>query len=111
MKFRTRHVVVLVTAPSPAVARKLASAALKARLVVCANLIPRIESHYWWRGRLEKSSETLILFKTTRVKLKPLERLILERHPYDTPEFMVAPIVAGNRRYLNWISSSLNPRA
>ena len=44
---------VLVTAPDLKTARKLARAALAARLVACANLIPRIESHYWWQGKIE----------------------------------------------------------
>ena len=49
----------------------------------------------------------LIIFKTARAKLKPLERLVIEEHPYDTPEFMVVSIHSGNRRYLDWISSSV----
>ena len=48
-----RFAVVLVTAPDMRVARKLAGAALKARLVACANLVPGIESHYWWREKLK----------------------------------------------------------
>ena len=42
---------VLVTAPDMKVARRLARAALAARLAACANLIPRLQSHYWWRER------------------------------------------------------------
>src|SRR5262249_16605236 len=98
---------VLVTAPSLVIARALARAALSARLVACANLLPKIESHYWWQGKLEASAEVLILFKTTQVKLKALEKLIVAKHPYDTPEFLVLPISAGNARYLDWLSASV----
>jgi periplasmic divalent cation tolerance protein len=97
---------VLVTAPDLKTARALARAALQARLVACANLIPRLESHYWWQGKLESSAEVLILFKTTRARLAALEKLILVRHPYDTPEFVVLPIAAGSRRYLDWLKTS-----
>src|SRR6185369_10419686 len=100
-------VLVLVTAPNPHISRALAKAALKTRLVACANLIPKIESHYWWQGKLESSAEALIIFKTTKAKLKALEKLIVAKHPYDTPEFLVLPIVAGNKRYLDWVSKSL----
>jgi len=84
----------------------LAKAALSERLVACANLIPKIESHYWWQGRIESSTEVLVIFKTTKAKLKALEKLVLEKHPYDIPEFIVLPISAGNQPYLDWVKSA-----
>src|SRR6266478_5741306 len=81
--------VVLVTAPDMRVARKLARAALDARLVACANLVPGVESHYWWQGKIERGSEVLLMLKTTRARLAKLEKLVLKLHPYDTPEFVV----------------------
>ena len=110
MKAARRFVVVLVTAPDLKTARRLAGAALKARLVACANLIPGIESHYWWQGKLERSAEVLILFKTARTKLPALEKLILARHPYDTPEFIALSVDSGNSRYLGWMGDACTPR-
>jgi len=107
MKSSSKFQLVLVTAPDVKTARALARAALKARLVACTNLIPKIESHYWWQGKIESSPEVLILFKTTRAKLSALEKLILAKHPYDTPEFIALPLSAGNRRYLAWIGASV----
>ncbi len=102
-----RHAVVLVTAPDLKAARKLARAALREKLVACANLVPKVESHYWWQGKLKKGAEVLILFKTTRAKLAALERCVLANHPHDTPEFVALDLVAGNRGYLDWISESV----
>src|SRR5213592_83373 len=110
MKQASNAVLVLVTAPNLDTAPALAKAALGARLVACANLIPRIESHYWWQGKMESSAEVLIIFKTTKAKLKALEKLIVAKHPYDTPEFIVLPITAGNKRYLDWVGASVNPK-
>ena len=98
----------LVTTPDLKTARALAQSALSARLAACVNLIPKIESHYWWRGKIDSSAELLIVFKTTGAKLEALEKLILKKHPYDTPEFIVLPIIAGNKRYLNWVSASVS---
>jgi periplasmic divalent cation tolerance protein len=95
---------VLVTAPNVKTARQLARAALEGRLVACANLIPRIESHYWWQGKIEKSPEVLIIFKTSARRLARLERLILEKHPYDTPEFIEMKLTRGTERYLAWLT-------
>jgi uncharacterized protein involved in tolerance to divalent cations len=74
MKSATKQLLVVVTAPSLTVARKLAKAALEARLVACANLIPRLESLYWWEGKLEKATEVLLLMKTTQARVDDLER-------------------------------------
>ena len=106
MKRAAAFRVVLVTAPDLKTARKLAQAALTAKLVACANLVPKIESHYWWQGKLESSAEVLIVFKTTRAKLAALEKLVVALHPYDTPEFITLSLAEGNAKYLDWLAAS-----
>jgi periplasmic divalent cation tolerance protein len=103
MKATARFRIVLVTAPDLKTARRLARAALRQRLAACANLIPGLESHYWWGGKIESSREVLLLFKTPASLVPKLERLILEEHPYDTPEFVAFPLTAGTERYLAWL--------
>src|SRR6266496_6684448 len=107
MRPRGEFAVALVTAPDLKTARKLAQAALQARLAACANLIPKIESHYWWQSKLERGSEVLLLFKTTTARLARLEKLILEKNPYETPEFIVLSINRGNEHYLAWLRESI----
>ena len=101
------HVLVLVTAPDLKTARKLAQAALKKRLIACANLSPGIESHYRWRGKIEIGAEVLMVLKTTPLRLSALEKLIVAKHPYDTPEFIVLTLSGGNERYLDWLENSV----
>lgn len=107
MKDQDKPALVLVTAPNRRVARKLARAALAERLVACANLVPAIESHYWWEGKIQTGTEVLILFKTTVRRLGGLERFVAARHPYDTPEFLVLSPSQGSRRYLDWVRASV----
>lgn len=109
MKSAAAFAVVLVTAPDRKVARALAAAALEARLAACVNLVSAVESHYWWEGRLERSAEVLLLLKTRRRLLPDLERLLREKHPYDTPEFLAVPLMAGSERYLAWLGDALRP--
>ena len=107
MKRIGKYAVVLVTAPDAKTARSLARAALESRLIACANLMPRVESHYWWQGKIEAGKEVLLLMKTTLARLAALEKLIVARHPYDTPEFIVLPVSRGSRRYLTWVEASV----
>jgi periplasmic divalent cation tolerance protein len=106
MKSAAKSALVLVTAPDLKTARALARAALKARLIACANLVPKIESHYWWQGKIESAAEVLLVLKTQKSRLDALEKLILARHPYDTPEFLVLPLNAGSQKYLDWLAAS-----
>jgi periplasmic divalent cation tolerance protein len=98
-----KFAIVLVTAPDLKTARALAKVALQEKLIACANLIPKIESHYWWHGKIESGAEVLLVLKTQKSKLTALEKLILANHPYDTPEFLVLSLSAGNKKYLDWL--------
>ena len=108
MKATKAVVIVLVTAPDKRTARKLASAALNAKLIGCANLIANIESHYWWERKIQRGNEVLLLLKTTSERLNMLEKLILSLHPYDTPEFIVLTVNRGNKRYLAWLAGAIH---
>ena len=94
----TNPLVALVTAPDLKTARRLAKIILQSRLAACANLVPKIESHYWWDGKLEKSAEVLMILKTTSARLPELQKAVLENHPYDTPEFIVLSTWYSNSR-------------
>ncbi len=103
---KTDYRVVMVTAPSTAVARKIAKSALEKHLIACCNILPGVESLYRWQGKIERGNEVLLLLKTDRARLPELEADVLKNHPYDTPEFVVLKIEAGNKRYLDWIQAS-----
>jgi periplasmic divalent cation tolerance protein len=107
MKTKSLFAIVMVTAPDLKTARKIARAVLAARLAACVNLLPGIESHYWWEGKLETGKEVLMLLKTRTARLAALEKFVLANHPYDTPEFVVLDSNQGNKRYLRWIMESV----
>lgn len=102
---KSKYCIVLVTVPNKAVGRRLAGQCLKARVAACVNLVPGLESHYWWQGKLDAGREVLMLIKTRDRLLGALEKLILQHHPYETPEFVVLRIAGGNANYLQWIMS------
>lgn len=106
MKSAARFSLVLVTAPDLKTARMLARAALEAHLAACANLLPKLESHYWWKNKIESASEILIIFKAPKSKLAALEKLVCSRHPYETPEFLAFSLDCGNQKYLDWLDIS-----
>lgn len=107
MKSAQRFVLVLVTAPDVTVARRLAQKAVEEKLAACASFVPKLESIYWWKGKIERSAEVLILFKTPRRLLAQFEALILSNHPYDTPEILAVEFSKGTPKYLSWLAESV----
>lgn len=103
----TRYVIGYVTCASRAEARRLARAVLNKRLAACVNIVPAIESHYWWQGRLATGKELLLVIKTTENHVGELTRLIRREHSYDTPEIIFTRLSGGDRRYLRWLRQSV----
>jgi periplasmic divalent cation tolerance protein len=97
------YVVVLVTAPSADAGRDVAGALLERKLAACVNVVPSIASLYTWEGKLCRDEEALLVIKTTAAAFDDLAAVVRDVHPYDVPEIIALPIVAGSQDYLDWI--------
>jgi periplasmic divalent cation tolerance protein len=97
------HFVVLVTAPSRGVGKDIARALLEQRLAACVNVVPSIASLYTWEGELCSEEEVLLVIKSTGAAFDRLAAAVRDAHPYDVPEIIALPIVAGSQGYLDWI--------
>ncbi len=98
---------VYMTAPSEDVALSLARSAVGAQLAACGNLVPGIRSVYRWKGEICDDAEFLVLFKTTPDRLDALRMHLVEAHPYDCPEVIATPVVAGHPAYLAWVRENV----
>lgn len=101
---------VLVSCPTAAVARRLAGALVRSRLAACVNVLSSVESTFWWKGKVDRSREALLLIKTTATRFTQLRRTVIALHPYEVPEVIALPLVAGAQPYLRWLVSSVSPR-
>jgi periplasmic divalent cation tolerance protein len=101
---------VSTAAPSREVADAIALALLERRLAACVQVVGPVRSTYRWQGSIESAEEWLCLIKTTRARYDALERAIRELHPYETPEVIALPIVAGDAAYLRWISDQIDAK-
>ncbi len=103
--FRMSAFLVFSTAPNRAAARKIARTVLNMRLAACAHLAPAGESHYGWKGRLERAREIMLTFKTSKKALPLLMRTLKKVHPYETPEILAVRVDCGDPAYLKWLIS------
>lgn len=104
---RTDFVIIFVTSSSSEEAGRITSSLLKKRLIACSNTIPRIESRFWWKGKIDKAKEVLILMKARDRDFPKIEKEVKRLHSYEVPEIIAVPIIAGSKEYLGWIEENI----
>lgn len=99
------HIAVLITAADEEEARLISRVLLKQRKAACANIIPGVNSLFWWQEKIDSARESLLVIKTRSALLDEVIQLVKEIHSYDVPEIIALPIIGGNRDYLEWIDN------
>ena len=90
-------------------AQKIVRDLVEKRLVACAQVIGPISSTYWWREKIEEAEEWLCIMKSREDLYEHIEKTLKRIHPYDEPEILATPVVAGSRSYLAWLDEQVNP--
>ena len=106
-KKMTDKIVVLVNCSTSDEAKNIGKYLVEQRLAACVNIIPMMQSWYWWEDKVTQDNEVLIIIKTSRKKFSKLEREVVRLHSYAVPEVVALQIVEGSDNYLNWIDSAL----
>jgi len=88
-------------------AKEIAKKVVEEKLAGCVSIIPGVNSTYYWQGKLETSSEFILIFKTTRKKIKDLREYIKKIHTYEVPELATIK-VNFNKSYKNWLINYVN---
>jgi periplasmic divalent cation tolerance protein len=100
--------VVLCTFPDQDMARRISKEIISENLAACVNLIPAVESIYPWEGKIEQAKEVLAIFKVSTIDFKNFEKLLLEKHPYETPEIIAIVPDQVSEGYLKWVLDMSN---
>lgn len=101
------YIQVFTTVEKKEDAEKIAHIAVEKRLAGCVQILGPIKSIYWWKGKIENADEYLCILKSKKNLYTELEKVIKEIHPYQTPEIIAMPIVAGYEGYLRWLDGEL----
>ena len=103
----TGKIIIFITASSKKEAHKFADILLTRRKAACVNVVPRVDSSFWWRGKLDTARENLLIIKTKASLLEDVVNLVKAAHGYEVPEIIALPIIGGNEDYLKWIDNEL----
>ena len=98
-----------IPCPNKESAAQIARTLLEEKLVACANIVPGMESLYWWEGKIETSSECILLLKTLKTSdaENRIQKRVSELHLYEVPCVMTLPVLGINAPYKKWLEESL----
>lgn len=100
-------IVVLVTCPQDS-GEKIAQVLLEKKLCACVNIVGKLNSLFWWQGKIETEKESLLIIKTKASLFSQLEKEVRSLHPYDVPEIISFVPEKISKPYLSWLDAELN---
>ncbi len=86
-------------------ADKISMRLLRKRLIACANIFP-VNSMYWWKGKIAKGNEYVMIAKTNDKNFKKLESEIKNIHSYEIPCILRINTTV-NMEYEAWMGKEL----
>jgi len=135
----TEYAAYYVTVPSKKIAYAVSRSLVESKLAACVNIIPGVESVYFWEDKVrtplralslslppsltpslhssslllkqvEKDQELLLMIKSRAGLLDKIVKRVKQEHEYDTPEVIAVPILGGSGDYLDWLKANTLPR-
>lgn len=95
---------IYITAANKKEALSLGEKIVEEKLAACVNVIDKMESIYFWEGKLRHDKEAILIIKASEANNQKIIRRVKELHSYSCPAILVIPIVDGNKDYLKWLS-------
>jgi len=103
---KTDRIIVLITAGSEEEAHNIAESLVKEKKAACVNIVPTVDSLFWWEGKIDSARESLLLVKTKTSLFPEVVELVKRTHSYEVPEVIALPIIAGSDDYLKWLDAA-----
>jgi periplasmic divalent cation tolerance protein len=97
----------IITVDKEETAEKIVDSLLDEHLIACGNIIPNVNSYFYWNNKKQNTNEVIVLLKTDKSKFPDLVKKIKELHPYELPEIIGIPISYGLPEYIKWVEDSV----
>ena len=101
------YIILLITTDTAEEAQQISRVLLEQRKAACINIVPKVDSLFWWDDKLDSARENLLIVKSKASLLSEVIELVKSVHSYTVPEIIALPIIGGNPDYLEWIGKSL----
>lgn len=105
-------ILIYITCENRAEAEKIGEHLLKLRLTGCVNIFDNVSPMFFWppkEGIIDRSSEVVLLVKTTWKNYAAIEAEVTKIHSYDVPCIFAIPVMAMADTYHGWLTSEMDP--
>jgi len=85
----------------------ISSTLIKESLAACTNILDGMTSVYMWEGKVEESSEAILIVKTNATMVPAVIKRIEEIHSYEVPCVFSIKIEECSKDFLKWLETSL----
>ncbi len=99
-------IMIYITCKDVKEAKRITHHLLKKKLIACANIIPRINSIYPWKGKMIDDKETVLIVKTENKYYNKVKDEVRKIHSYTVPCIMKIDVKV-NKDYEKWLRSCL----
>lgn len=88
-------------------AERLATLLLENKLIACAQISAPIASLYRWNEKIATETEYTLGVKTRIEKVREVQQVISNEHPYELPEILINTSIEANSEYLEWLKKEV----
>jgi periplasmic divalent cation tolerance protein len=79
-------------------------------LAACVNIVPRIRSVFFWKGKVNDDGEWMLLVKTAPGNFQKVKDAIRRLNAYELPEILGFGADAADPLFAKWVVDSSTPR-
>ena len=94
---------IYITAKDKEEARNIGKELVGSKLAACVNIIDKMNSFYWWEGKVQDDNEAILIAKTKESLVSELIEKVKSMHSYECPCIVSLPLLEGNKEYLEWV--------
>ena len=100
---------ILTTVSSKKEGERIASKLVHNKLAACVNILPQMMSIYRWENKIHSEKEFLLTIKTASYHEQEVYDYIKDNHSYEVPEIITLEIKYIDKKYSEWLNSSIRP--
>lgn len=105
-----KAIIILTTVSSTQEGKSIASKLVEKKLAACVNILPKMTSIYRWDNKINKEEEFLLIIKTAEYLEQEVYDFIKDNHSYEVPEIITLNIKNIDKKYSEWLNSSIKPK-
>ena len=94
---------VYVTTSSPDEAAYIGKVLVTERLAASVNIVGKVRSIYRWEKEIHDKKETLLIAKTSTLRVNEITDRIRSLHSYQCSCIVTWRLDGGNKTYLDWV--------